>query len=162
MKEYKNFTLQEYLNLLSQRIPVPGGGSAAALVGGLGAALISMVANYSLKRNQPASIEKDIKMILSKNEKIRKRLLELVDLDAQAYLKVVQSRRGVSEAKKKAALRQARLVPAQVCRLCFQALELTPYLVQHGNKYLLSDVEVAVEFLKSAFNAAKVNSEVNP
>ena len=45
MKRYKIHTLQEYLEVLSQRTPVPGGGSAAALVGSLGAALISMVAN---------------------------------------------------------------------------------------------------------------------
>ena len=162
MKKYKNFTIQEYLNSLSQRTPVPGGGSAAALAAGLGAALISMVAHYSLKRNSPA-VEKNIKKILTSSEKIRKRLLELVDLDAQAYLQVVETRRGpdVSPQKKKAAHRQARAVPLEVSHLCLQAVELTPYLVQYGNKYLLSDVEVAVELLQAAFNAAKINVEVN-
>ena len=161
MKPYKTHTLEQYLNLLSQRTPVPGGGSAAALVGSLGAALISMVANYSLKRDQPLDVLKNIKTILMKSEKIRKRLLELVDLDAQVYLKVVQTRRGSSPEKKKTVLRQAGLVPMEVGRLCRQAIELTPYLVQYGNKYVLSDVEVAMEFLEAAVNAAKINVEVN-
>ena len=160
MKRYKIHTLQEYLDILSQRTPVPGGGSAAALVGSLGAALISMVANYSLNRNQPRPVEARIKIILKKSETIRKRFLDLVDLDAQAYLNVVKNRKARPDKKKKV-LRQAREVPKEVCRLCYLAIELTPYLVEKGNKYLLSDVKVAVEFLLAAFHAAKVNVEVN-
>lgn len=160
MKCYKNYTLQKYLEVLSQRTPVPGGGSAAALVGSLGAALISMVANYSLHRNQPRSVESRIKKILHKSETIRKRLLDLVDLDAQAYLNVVKNRQATPDQKKKAS-RRAREVPREVYRLCSQAIDLTPDLVVAGNKYLLSDVEVAAEFLLAAFNAAKVNVEIN-
>ena len=160
MKKYKAHTLQEYLTALSQKTPVPGGGSAAALVGSLGAGLISMTANYSTNRNQPRSVEVKIKTILKKSEIIRKRLLDLVDLDARAYLNVVKSRNIPSDQKKKA-LRQARAVPQEVCRLCLQAIDLTPFLVLKGNKYLLSDVKVAVEFLSAAFSAAKINVEVN-
>lgn len=159
MKKYKFHTLQEYLAVLSKRTPVPGGGSAAALAGSLGAALISMTANYSLKRNQPPSVEAKIKTILKKSESIRKRLLDLVDLDARAYLNVVKNRTQLD--KKKKVLRRAREVPQEVCRLCAQAIDLTPFLVLKGNKYLLSDVKAAVEFLLAAFSAAKMNVEVN-
>ena len=162
MKKYKNFTLQEYLNSLSQRTPVPGGGSAAALVGALGASLISMVANYSIKPNQPLEVLTKIKKIFKESETLRKQLLEMVDLDAAAYLKVVESRStSVSVEKKRNALRAAQAVPVEVCRLCYQAIELTPFLAKKGNKYLLSDVEVAVEFLLAAFSAARFNVEVN-
>lgn len=158
--KYKTHTLQEYLQVLSERTPVPGGGSAAALVGSLGAGLISMVANYSLNRGQGPQVESKIKSILKKSKTIRKRLLDLVDLDAQAYLNVVKNRKSSPEKRKKA-LRQARAVPQEVCRLCTQALELTPFLVRKGNKYLLSDIQVAVEFLLAAFSAAKINVEIN-
>lgn len=167
MKKYKTHTLQKYLTVLSQKTPVPGGGSAAALVGSLGAALISMTANYSMNRNQLRSVEVKIKTIFKKSEIIRKRLLDLVDLDAQAYLNVVKNRKACLSGRqappdqKKKALRRATEVPQEVCRLCSQAIDLTPFLVLKGNKYLLSDVKVAVEFLLAAFQAAKVNMEVN-
>ena len=160
MQKYKNQSLKKYLDNLSKRTPVPGGGSAAALAGALGAALISMVANYSMGKNKSKSVDSSIRRTLLKSEKIWKRLLDLVDLDAEAYLKVVKARRANNKIKK-AALKKAREVPFEVCRLCYAAVQLTPLLVKKGNRHLVSDVEVALEILSAAFNSAKVNVEIN-
>ncbi len=160
MKKYKNYTLSEYLDALSKKTPVPGGGSAAALTAATGAALISMVANYSKGRSQCKRIENKIVSVLKQSEQIRKRLLELVDLDAQAYLGVVKAR-GASAQVRKKALREAAKIPREVCKLCYQAIQLTPCLVERGNPYLISDVEVAAEMFLAAFNSAHINVEVN-
>src|SRR3989344_1082898 len=156
MSNFKSFTLTQYLDVLSQRTPVPGGGSAAALTAALGAALLSMVANYSLGKGKPQAIENKIQKILNKSEQLRKRFLELVDLDAEAYLKVAQAGQGDAKAKK-AALKGARAVPLEVGRLCYSAVQLAPDLVKYGNRYLISDVQVAVEFLLAAFKSAMIN-----
>lgn len=160
MERFKDQTLQQYLQRLSERTPTPGGGSAAALAGALGAALISMVANYSLGKGKPPQIEKEIKKILQQSEKLRKRLLQLVDLDAQAYLGVVKARKKSDKIKKTAAQR-AREVPLEICQRCYEAVELTPYLVHHGNTYLISDVQVANELLLAAFKSAVINVQIN-
>lgn len=160
MDRYAHLTISRYLDRLAARDPVPGGGSAAALTGALGAALISMVANYSLGRKHSEEVERRIKEILRENEKIRKRLLILVDLDAKAYLGVVKTRRAAPKIKQKA-LSKARLVPLEVCRLCHQAVMLTPFLVEKGNPHLVSDIKVALELLLAAFRSAMVNVEVN-
>ncbi len=160
MKKYKNHTLKEYSDVLSKRVPVPGGGSAGALTAALGASLISMVANYSIDRGSPKPIEKEICDILKESEEIRERLLDLVDLDAEAYLEVVKARRE-SPAKKKVALKKARQVPMEVCQLCYRAVDLMPYLVKYGNPYLMSDIEVASEMLLAAFRSALINVEIN-
>lgn len=160
MPAYKNQTLRKYLQELSLRVPVPGGGSAAALSGALGAALISMVANYSIRKDKTRPTDHQVKDILRESEKIRKRLLEIVDLDAKAYLGVVKTRKANSRVKN-AALKKAREVPLETCRLCYKAVELTPFLVEHGNQHLLSDVRVALELLIAAFNSALVNVEIN-
>ncbi len=160
MKDFKNHTLQEYLEGLSARTPVPGGGSVAALVAALGVGLMSMVAHYSLGKGKPKNIEIRIKSTLAKSEKLRRRLLELVDLDAQAYLQVVKTRQAPWKIKQKA-LKGARDVPKEVCRLCYSAMDLAPFLVKEGNQNLLSDVQVAVELLSAAFESAMVNVAVN-
>ncbi|MBN1870316.1 MAG: cyclodeaminase/cyclohydrolase family protein [Candidatus Omnitrophica bacterium] len=160
MKKYKNCTLDEYLDVLSKRTPVPGGGSAAAMTAAMAVALVSMVANYSKSRDSNIRSQKKIGAILKQSAQIRRRLLELVDLDAQAYLGVVKTRQSPTKTKKKA-LRKAAEVPLEVCRLCYRAIQLTPYLVEKGNPRLISDIEVAAELLLAAFHSARVNVGAN-
>jgi len=161
MKRYINSTIKEYSDVLSKKTPVPGGGSAAALTAALAASLISMVANYSKGKSKSKRVEGKINNILKASEVIRKRLLVLVDLDAEAYLKIVKARESASLKKKKEAKKAARSVPQEICKLCYKAVALTPFLVENGNKYLLSDIEVAIELLLSAYNCAVINVEVN-
>ena len=160
MERFKDYTLQKYLQRLSERTPTPGGGSAAALAGALGAALISMVAQYSLGKGKPKAVEQKIKNILQQSEKLRKRLLQLVELDAQAYLALVKSRKKDKKTQA-AAKKRAREVPLEITQRCYEAVELTPYLVHHGNIYLISDIQVGNELLLSAFKSAMINVQIN-
>ena len=158
---FKNKTLQEYLDRLSRREPVPGGGSAAALSAAMGVGLISMVTRYSIgHRANTKAVEKRLGKILAQSELIRLRLLELASLDSEAYLKASAARSLDKRAQRQAA-KEARAVPQEVCKLCFKAVHLTPYLVEEGNPYLLSDVEVALELLLSAFKGAGVMVRIN-
>ena len=152
--------MTEYTRVLSLKVPAPGGGSAAALTAALGAALLSMVANYSLGKGAAREVEQKLKNTLKESERLRKRFLQLVDLDAQAYLNVVETRKA-APAKRNAARRKAAQVPLEICKLCYKAVQLSPTLVRYGNRYLISDVKVALELLLAAYNAARVNVEIN-
>ena len=138
MKKYKDHSLKEYLEALSVKTPTPGGGSAAALTAALGAALISMVANYSVGKGS-AVVDRKLRSLLARSERLRERFLELVDLDAEAYLEVVRTRKSPAKIRA-AALKKAAAVPLEVGKLCFEAIQLTPFLAANGNKYLMSDV----------------------
>lgn len=159
MKKFQDHTLSEYCDVLSQKVSVPGGGSAAALTAALGSALLSMVVNYSLGK-KTADVDEKLQEILKKSETLRMRFLELVDLDAQAYLEFVKARKA-DEATKEAARKRACEVPLEIAKLCYQALDLAPYLVLEGNKYLVSDVEVALELLAAAYKSAMFNVRIN-
>lgn len=154
-KLLKNHTLDQYLSALSKKEPTPGGGSAAAMTAAMGAGLLAMVTRYSIGKGHPKSVDNKLKRHLTKAEELRKRLTDLVDLDAKAYQGVVKAR-GKSAAVRRVADRAAAKVPKEVGQLCFKAVQLAPYLVEKGNKYLLSDVEIAVELLKSAYNSALI------
>jgi formiminotetrahydrofolate cyclodeaminase len=157
---YRNKTLREYLDCLAARTPVPGGGSAAALTAAIGIALIEMVARYSKNKDLPKEYNRKIDQIIKQAGLLHKRLLELVDLDAQAYMKVVKTRKASLQSKQNA-LSKARAVPKEVCLLCYRGVNLTPFLAEAGNKYLMSDVEVALELLLAAFRSSKINIRVN-
>ena len=160
MKKFKDHTLKEYLERLSAREPVPGGGSAAALTSALGAELIAMVSRYSLGKGKSVAVEASFKKTIAKVEDIRSRLLVLVDDDADAYLGVVAARK-LDQKAQRTASRKAAQIPRMICRLSYQAVELTPFIVENGNPHLMSDVEVALELLLAGYHSALVMVKAN-
>lgn len=144
---YKNKSLKNYLDALAAKLPAPGGGSAAALVASAGAALISMVVNFTLGKPKYAKYEDELKTVLEKSERLRDEFLNLVDLDVIAY--------------KSKNFRDALDVPFMVCRLCLEGIKLCPPLVNKGNRNLISDVAVAAVLLESAFTSAYFNVQIN-
>ena len=158
---FKKLTIEEYTRQLSKREPVPGGGSAAALSAALGAGLISMVTRYSIgRKNNTAALEKRLAKILRTSESIRERFLELITLDSQAYLKVAAARTLDAKAGQKSC-REAAGIGKEICRLCCEALELTPFLISKGNPHLISDIEAAVELLEAGFNCSMIMLRAN-
>ena len=150
-----NNSIKEYLDDLAAKKPTPGGGSSAALVGAAGAALISMVCNFTLGKKNYKEFERDINKILSGAESIRKELMQLVDKDVEAYKKFSSSN------KDEKALKEVLSAPFRVCELTHDALKFCPELVWKGNRLLVSDVGCAAEFLEGAFLSALFNVEIN-
>jgi formiminotetrahydrofolate cyclodeaminase len=144
---YKEDSVEKYLYDLAAKLPAPGGGSAAAMSAALGAALISMVVNFTIGKPKYAQYEAELKGILDKSETLRKEFLDLVDLDVQAY--------------RSKNLRNALDVPFMVARLCFEGIKLCPALITKGNVNLISDVAVAAVLLEGAFSSAYFNVEIN-
>lgn len=144
---YKQFSIKKYLDELAAKSAVPGGGSAAALSAAMGAALISMVVNFTLGKPKFEKHSLELKKILNSSEKLRFQCLSLVDLDAVAY--------------KSKNVRDAMGVPFMLCRLCFEGIKLCPPLLTKSNPNLISDVAVAAVLLESAFVSAYFNVEIN-
>jgi len=144
---YKEASLKKYLDDLAAKLPAPGGGSAAAFNAALGAALISMVVNFTLGKPKYAKYEFELKGILHKSETLRHEFLRLTDQDVFAY--------------KSKNIRDALNTPFMVSRLCFEGIKLCPALVKKGNLNLISDVAVAAILLESAFASAYFNVEIN-
>jgi len=144
---YITKSLKKYSDDLAAKLPAPGGGSAAALNACLGVSLISMVVNFTIGKPRYCRYQRYLKTTLRQSERLRKRFLDLVDLDVAAY--------------KSRNIKRALGVPLEIARLCFEAIGLCPDLVKKGNKNLISDVAVAVELLESSFAAARVNVDIN-
>src|SRR4030042_1351231 len=77
--------LGEFLDDLASSKPAPGGGSVAALSGALGAALVSMVGNLTVGKEKYKAVEPEIQEMLAKSEKLRHRLLNLIEEDVAAF-----------------------------------------------------------------------------
>jgi len=144
---YKDSSLNKFLDDLAAKLPAPGGGSAAALTAALGQALASMVINFTIGKPKYSAFQTDLLEYLEKSEILRRKFLDLVDLDVEAF-----NTKDYSEALE---------VPVMVARFCSEGIKLLPELVEKGNVNLISDVAVAAQLLESAFSAACVNVEIN-
>lgn len=161
MTTYSDITLSQYLEKLSLREPVPGGGSAAAVSAGLGAALIAMAARYSLGKGKPPDIEARIGALIVTVDAARLKFIDLAGRDAQAYLDMVQARRSGDAVVLGKATAEASRVPRDIIALCRACLSLTPFLHQEGNPRLLSDVRAGEAFLNAGMAAAGYMQEAN-
>jgi formiminotetrahydrofolate cyclodeaminase len=75
----------EFTQVLASKAPVPGGGSAAALVGAFGTALCSMAGNLTVGNKKYTDVEADVYNILKKAKDVQARMLDLVDKDVRAF-----------------------------------------------------------------------------
>ena len=159
-------TVREYAAALASGEPTPGGGSAAALVGALGAALGEMVSNFTAGKEGWEQVEPALAILTTH----RNALLDLTDQDAEAYAGVgaaYKLPRGTDEEKTaraaaiQEALKAAAQVPLAVIDHVCAAVEALPTILEHGNRNLVSDVGVAADFAQSALRCAWLNVEVN-
>jgi formiminotetrahydrofolate cyclodeaminase len=153
-------SIERFLKRLASAEPAPGGGSAAALAGSLGAALGVMVCSILLSRQGlPSFQRRQLQKERQRLVRSCRRLSRLVDRDAQAYRRLVQAlraERGVRRARW-----QALRCPAQICEEAVQAGRILRGLHRHTGPYLGSDLKVGWALLKGAFEAAFTTVEVN-
>ena len=163
-------TCKEFIDILSSKEPVPGGGGASALVGAIGMALGSMVGNLTLGKKKYENYQEDIKVILQKAKKIQEELISLVEKDAEVFEplskayglpKKTEEEKAIREEVMEKALKAASQVPFEIMKKSLEAIELHEELSSKGTKIAISDVGVGVAFCKSALLGASLNVFIN-
>jgi formiminotetrahydrofolate cyclodeaminase len=150
---YADLTVNQFLDALASKEPVPGGGSGAALAGALAAALVSMVCNLTVGKKGYEAVERDMEGLLVESEAIRKELPQLLEADTQAYARVMEAYRmpRASEEEKQAReaamqerLKEAAEVPLRIAERCARVVALA--LLQSA----LLNVEINLASIKDA------------
>jgi methenyltetrahydrofolate cyclohydrolase len=162
--------INEALAAFRSSSPTPGGGSAAALAGSLGASLLTMVA--SMPRHRAAS-EEDVERLqaaAARCTRVGEKLMSLIDEDSAAYQQVVAAFKLPKNADSEKTERSARIqqgltaaidVPLEVMQRCAEAIETAPVIARFGNANASSDVGVALELLTAAWRGARLNIDIN-
>jgi formiminotetrahydrofolate cyclodeaminase len=170
MKDFSKETLAEFIDHLASDAPTPGGGTAAALAGSMGAALAAMVAALTLTREKFAASHDAVRPIAQTAASARREFLDLAREDSIAYELVVAARRlpKESDAQKAAreqalalANRRATEVPMRTAKLAARMLGLLPELVEKGNPSAASDAGTAALLLEAAAEGALLNVGTN-
>lgn len=163
-------SVARFLDEVSSSAPAPGGGSAAALAGSLGAALAAMVANLTVGRPGHESADAELSALAERAQAARSALADLVDEDTRAFDAVMQARRMPrgSEAERhardvalRAALRHATEVPLRAARLSLDALELARSAAREGRSDAASDAGAAALLSRAGLESAVLNVLIN-
>lgn len=161
---------KDWFEALSSSAPVPGGGGASALAGAGGAALCMMVANLTVGKKKYAEHEKLMKEFLVRLEKLRDESLTLIEEDAKGFEPLaaaysLPSSTDEEKAEKEKIMAQALLkaceVPIMIMEKGAEILEIAEELAEKGSVMAVSDVGVAVQFIRTAVLGASMNVYIN-
>jgi glutamate formiminotransferase/formiminotetrahydrofolate cyclodeaminase len=146
--------------------PAPGGGSVAAYVAALGAALVQMVAGLTVGRKKYAAVDAEMQSVRDDAQALAARLHALVEEDARAYGVVTEAYKLPKDAPERSALIDAALVgaaqtPLETARACAKVADLALAVAQRGNQNALSDAGVAVLLAEAACKGAAFNVAIN-
>lgn len=167
---FAQMSIEEFLQRLASSKPTPGGGSAAAVAGAMGAALIAMYCNLTASKKKFLGVKDEMDAVSGFAQQQQQLLLELADRDSAAYEKVLAAYRMPKETEAEAALRseaiyaatlEATRTPLETAEVSARLLEGVPALAAKGNPNALSDLKVGMELLYTAFSGGKANVEIN-
>lgn len=165
-----NRSVRDLLAAFRSPEPTPGGGSASALAGAVGAALLAMVAGLTRSR---AAAPREFEQLMDANHvcaQVSEDLTALIDRDSEAYNRVMAAYRLPKGSEKdtqyrseriQQALAEATAAPLNVMQRCAEAIEQAPIVAALGNRNASSDVQVALELLAAGLRGARLNVEIN-
>ena len=161
-----NNTCTEFVDVLSSKSPVPGGGGASALVGAVGMALGSMVGSLTVGKKKYQDVEAEIISMMEKAAALQAELLRLVDEDAVVFEPLSKAYGIPKDDPGRAqimedALRLACTVPMDIMRACGKAIDLHEEFALKGSALAVSDAGVGVVFCKAALQGASLNVFIN-
>lgn len=159
-----------FADLLASDAPAPGGGSAAALEGALGAALTAMVCGLTVGKKKYAEYQELAVESQKKAEDLKARFVDVMDRDTEAF-NVVSAAFGMpKETDEEKAIRSAAIqeglkgctkTPFEMMELAVETLELTASILGKSNDSAASDLGVSALSLRAAIQGAWLNVLIN-
>jgi len=166
----KDMTIQTFLDELASKASTPGGGGGAAVNGAIGAALISMVANFTIGKKGYEDVQDEFTNILNKSEDLRSKLTDAIKDDVDVFNRVMAAYGMAKETDEEkhlrtesiqAALKEATEVPLTCAKLCRQVIDLSELAAKKGNTNVISDAGVALLAGYAGLRSAALNVYIN-
>jgi len=165
-----SMTLTGFADETASESPAPGGGSIAAYVGSLGAALATMVANLSSHKKGWDDKWEEFSNWAEKGEHYKNELVRLVDADTAAFNKIMTAfglPKGTDEEKAirtkaiQDATKFAIEIPFKVMQASYDSMQVIKAMAEVGNPNSVSDAGVGALCARSAVMGAFMNVRIN-
>lgn len=165
-----NKTVSGFVEELASNSPAPGGGSAAALAGSLGAALSMMVCSFTEGKPKFHDVQDEISQIKQKGLVLKNDLMEYIDGDTNAFDEVMKAYKLPKETDAEKTLRsekiqeatiQATLLPLKVAESCVEVLKISLRVLTIGNPNTACDAAVSGVTAYAGFQGGIFNVKIN-
>lgn len=165
-----HLSVKDFLAKTAANEPVPGGGSVAALCGALASSLGAMVANLTVGRKKYADVEETMRRLASEFDKSRAKFEQYIDLDSEAYAKVMEAYRMPKETAEQQQARNQAIadatfhaaeVPMAVALEASRMMSLIERVALEGNRNAVTDACVAMMNARTAVLGAVLNVRIN-
>ena len=162
--------IKDYLEELSGKAPVPGGGGVCGLAGALSASLGQMVCSLTMGKKKFASIEGEVSAAFARLQESRVRLLELADRDAEVFLPLsgaysmpadTESEKEAKQTVMEACLKAAASVPCDIMNTVCHMLEDVAYIAVNGSRLAVSDAANAAALSRAVIASCLTNIRIN-
>lgn len=166
----RNLSVKQFSEMVASEKPAPGGGSVSALMGALGAALGTMVANLSSHKKGWDDKWELFSDWAEKGKILHEQLLELIDDDTAAYNEYMDAFKLPKKTEEEIvirkvviqnAVRKAIEVPLKTMRLSFLSMEVIKAMAERGNPNSVSDAGVGAIAARAAVAGAGLNVRIN-
>ncbi|MBI3521680.1 MAG: cyclodeaminase/cyclohydrolase family protein [Chloroflexi bacterium] len=164
---FVDLSLRAFSDELASGSAVPGGGSAAAYAGALGAALAAMVGRIAAKKKDGSGSDTEF---IAELDDLRAYFLRLVDDDSAAFRRVSEAMRLPKSTDAEKAARKERLqagltgasrVPLEVAKAARRLLDACERGLKTASPMTVSDIGVAALMAEAALRGAALNVMTN-
>lgn len=165
-----DMTCKEFADETASESPAPGGGSIAAYMGALAAALGTMVANLSAHKAGWDDRWEEFSDVAEQGRRIQDELIHLVDEDTEAFNRIMavfaMPKKSDEEKKARAAAMEAATlyatqVPLRTMKAAYQTFDVLEAMAQKGNPASVSDAGVGALAARAAVLGAQLNVRIN-
>lgn len=159
-------SINNFLDELGSKAPVPGGGSTSALVGALAAALGRMSGALTVGKKKYADVEDDLRSMMDRAQELREKLCACVQKDIDAFEPLSKAyaipkddpdRDGIMEK----CLRTAASAPLEILDLSCEVTVLNKEFAEKAGRLVISDAATGAALCWAALHGAALNVKVN-
>jgi glutamate formiminotransferase/formiminotetrahydrofolate cyclodeaminase len=159
-----------FIEELAAPTPTPGGGSAGAYAGAMGAALVAMVAGVTIGKKKYAEVEAEMQAIRVVAENLRKELTQAVDDDASSFEVLMAKFKMPKETDEQKSAREAAItqatmnaahIPLHVAEHAVKVMELALKCAKSGLQSAISDAASGFAMARASLTAAAYNVRIN-
>lgn len=160
---FKDLTISQYFSKIASKSSIPSGGSVLALVNEASASLLLMVIEFTLNKKGYEKYHDELEDLKKQIESLKNKCHDYIDEDSIVFSSLMDALKSKDQERIKISSWNAIKLSMDLCEISIHLMNQSTYLMNHGNKNLISDVKIAHDLalstIEGSIDQIKINSK---